>query len=97
MAATDVVRLDKKQERNLTRLQAHDNARSARDQLAGTLGALEERLNVPKRAARAGARARRKMQRFAEEQPGAAIAVAVGIAAAVGVGVWLVVRANLDR
>ncbi|GAA1057801.1 hypothetical protein GCM10017608_02030 [Agromyces luteolus] len=97
MAATDVVRLDRKQQRNFTRLQAHDNARAARDQLAGTLSALEEKLNVPKRAARATARAKRKMQRFADEQPGAAIALAVGVAAAVGVGVWLVVRANLDR
>ncbi|GAA1058767.1 DUF3618 domain-containing protein [Agromyces bracchium] len=97
MAATDVVRLDRKQQRNFTRLQAHDNARAARDQLAGTLSALEEKLNVPKRAARATARAKRKMQRFADEQPGAAIALAAGVVAAVGVGVWLVVRANLDR
>ena len=56
-AGTDVVKLDKKQQRNLTRLQAHDNARAARDQLAGTLNALEEKLNVPKRVARATDRA----------------------------------------
>ena len=57
-AGTDVVVLDKKQQRNLTRLQAHDNARAARDQLAGTLTLLEDRLNVPKRVARATARAK---------------------------------------
>lgn len=96
-AGTDVVTLDKKQQRNLTRLEAHDNARAARNQLAGTLSTLEERLNVPKRLARATGRAKRRIQRFADEQPGSAIAVAAGVAVAVGVGVWLVVRANLDR
>ncbi|GAA2030919.1 hypothetical protein GCM10009819_13390 [Agromyces tropicus] len=96
MAAATDARLDKKQQRNLTRIQAHDNARFARDQLAGTLSALEEKLNVPKRVARATGRAKRRVQRFADEQPGAAIVVAVGVVAAVGVGVWLVVRATLD-
>lgn len=96
-AGTDVVTLDKKQQRNLTRLEAHDNARAARNQLAGTLSTLEERLNVPKRLARATGRAKVRIQRFADEQPGSAIAVATGVAVAVGVGVWLVVRANLDR
>ena len=96
-AGTDVVTLDKKQQRNLTRLEAHDSARAARNQLAGTLSTLEERLNVPKRLARATGRAKQRIQRFADEQPGSAIAVAAGVAVAVGVGVWLVVRANLDR
>ncbi|BDZ54605.1 DUF3618 domain-containing protein [Agromyces marinus] len=96
MAAATDARLDKAQQRNLSRLQAHDNTRFARDQLAGTLSALEEKLNVPKRVARASGRAKRRIRRFADEQPGAAIAVAVGVIAAVGVGVWLVVRANLD-
>lgn len=96
-AGTDVATFDKKTQRNLTRLQAHDNARAARDELAATLGALEERLNVPKRLARATNRAKRRVQRFADEQPGTAIAVAASVAVAVGVGVWLVVRANLER
>ncbi|GAA4067888.1 hypothetical protein [Agromyces indicus] len=96
-AGTDVATLDKKTQRNLTRLQAHDNARAARDELAATLGAIEEHLNVPKRLARATARAKLRVQRFADDQPGTAIAVAAGVAVAVGVGVWLVVRANLER
>ena len=96
-AGTDVVKLDKKQQRNLTRVQAHDNARAARDQLAGTLNALEEKLNVPKRVARATDRAKRRARRFADEQPGAAMAAAASLVVAVGMGVWLVVRANLDR
>ena len=96
-AGTDVVKLDKVQQRNLTRLQAHDNARAARAQLVGTLNALEDRLNVPKRVARATDRAKVRIQRFADEQPGAAIAVATGVVVAVGLGVWLVVRSQLDR
>lgn len=96
-AGTDVATLDKKTQRNLTRLQAHDNARAARDELASTLSALEEQLNVPKRMARATRRARFRMQRFADEQPGTALVVAAGVVVAVGVGVWLVVRANLER
>ena len=43
------------------------------------------------------ARAKRRVQRFADEKPGTAIAVAASVAVAVGVGVWLVVRANLER
>jgi ElaB/YqjD/DUF883 family membrane-anchored ribosome-binding protein len=96
-AGTDVATLDRKQQRNLTRLQAHDNARAARDELAATLSALEDRLNLPKRVARASARAKRRFQRFAEEQPGTAAAIAVGAAVAVGVTVWLGVRAKLGR
>ena len=97
MATGNAVQLSNKQQRNLTRLQAHDNARAARDSLASTLTALEEKLNFPKRAARATARAKRRARQFADEQPGAAVAIAVGVATAVGFGVWLVVRANLDR
>ena len=97
MATANAVQLSSKQQRNLSRLQAHDNARSARHDLASALNALEEKLNFPKRAARATARAKRRAQQFADEQPGAALAVAVGAVVVVGVGVWLVVRANLDR
>ena len=68
-AGTDVATYDKKTQRNLTRLQAHDNARAARDDLARTLSALEEKLNVPKRAARATARAKRRVQRFVGTLP----------------------------
>ena len=96
-AGTDVATFDKKTQRNLTRLQAHDNARAARNDLVSTLSALEDRLNVPKRAARATERAKRRLQRFADEQPGTAMTVAASVAVAVGVGVWLVVRANLER
>lgn len=98
MTATDtgralVKRDAKTHERNLTRLQARQNSELARAEFASTLNALEDKLNVPKQVGRATARLKARAQRFADEQPGAAAAVAVGVAAAVGATVWLVVRA----
>ncbi|MDQ0577518.1 DUF3618 domain-containing protein [Agromyces albus] len=97
MTATDRPRLNKKTERNLTRIQAHDNAAAARADLVSTLSALEDKLNVPKQFKIKTAEAKVRLRRFADEQPVVAIGVAVAAVAAVGVTVWLVVRANLDR
>ena len=83
----------KKRERNLTRLEARVNSERARADFAGTLNALEDRLNVPKQVRIKSARAKVRLRRFANEQPVAAAAAAVGVVAAVGVTVWLVVRA----
>jgi hypothetical protein len=69
------------------------NSERARADFAGTLNALEDRLNVPKQVRIKSARAKVQLRRFANEQPVAAIAAAVGVVAAVGVTVWLVVRA----
>lgn len=77
-------------ERNLTRLQARLASERARAEFAGTLNALEDKLNLPKQA-------RKKWRALADERPGAAVAVAVGMVAAVGITVWLVVRANINR
>ncbi|WP_394553951.1 DUF3618 domain-containing protein [Agromyces sp. MMS24-JH15] len=79
-------------ERNLTRLQARLNVEQARGDFAATLNALEDRLNVPKRVARATDRAEARVRRFAKEHPIAAGAVAVGAVAAIGGLVWLAVR-----
>ena len=86
-------RTTKSQQRNLTRLEARANSERARASFAGTLNALEDKLNVPKQMAIKTERAKARLSRFADEQPGAAIAAAVGVAAVVGVGVWLIVRA----
>jgi hypothetical protein len=92
-----VVKRDaKSRERNLTRLQARQNSELARAEFASTLNALEDKLNVPKQLNRATARLKARVQQFADEQPGAALAVAVGVAAAVGATVWLVVRKIVD-
>jgi hypothetical protein len=101
MAATDAGRqLSKRDakthERNLTRLEAKVNSERARREFAGTLDALEDKLNVPKQLQRKTAVAKVRWRRFANEQPGAAVAAAAGVALSVGVVVWLVVRAAVD-
>ncbi|WP_159607293.1 DUF3618 domain-containing protein [Agromyces humi] len=101
MAATDAGRqLSKRDakthERNLTRLEAKANSERARREFAGTLDALEDKLNVPKQLQRKTAVAKVRWRRFANEQPGAAVAAAAGVALSVGVVVWLVVRAAVD-
>jgi hypothetical protein len=100
-AASDVSTTSKRaaaaRERNLTRVQARAASQRARAEFAATLDALEDKLNVPKQVGRRVERAKRKLRRFADEQPAAAIAAAVGVVAVVGATVWLVVRANLDR
>jgi negative regulator of sigma E activity len=83
----------KTRQRNLTRLEAKVNSERARADFAGTLNALEDKLNVPKQVRIKSARAKVELRRFANEQPVAAMAAAVGVVAAVGVTVWLVVRA----
>ncbi|QEO14335.1 DUF3618 domain-containing protein [Agromyces intestinalis] len=82
----------KAHERNLTRLQARLQVERARADFAGTLNALEDKLNVPKQVGRATDRARVRLRRFANEQPVAAAAAAVGVVLVAGGIVWLVVR-----
>lgn len=101
MTATDAgrqlaTRDARTRERNLTRLQAKVNSERARREFADTLNALEDKLNVPKQVRIKTARAKVQLRRFADEQPGAAVAVAVGVVAVVGVTVWLVVRSAVD-
>jgi negative regulator of sigma E activity len=97
MTVTDTGRVSgrdaKARQRNLTRLEAKVNSERARADFAGTLNALEDKLNVPKQLRIKSARAKVQLRRFANEQPVAAMAAAVGVVAAVGVTVWLVVRA----
>ena len=101
MTATDAgselsKRDSKTHQRNLTRLEAKVNSERARAQFAGTLDALEDKLNVPKQVKRRTAEAKVRFRRLADEQPVAAAAVAVAVVAVVGVTVWLVVRAVVD-
>ena len=86
----------KTRQRNLTRLEAKVNSQRARADFAGTLNALEDKLNVPKQLSRKTAKAKVEFRRFADERPVAAVAVAVGVVAVVGVVVWLVVRSAVD-
>ena len=100
MTATDAGNLKKRdaktRERNLTRLEAKQNSERARAEFASTLNSLEDKLNVPKQVGLKTTEAQVWFRRLADEQPGAAVAVAAGVVAVVGVTVWLVVRAVVD-
>ncbi|MFF2371931.1 hypothetical protein [Agromyces sp. NPDC058110] len=86
-------RTEKERERNLSRVQARIASERARADFAGTLNALEDKLNLPKQAKRKTDALKAKIDRMADEQPGTLLAVAAGAIAAIGVGIWLVVRA----
>lgn len=58
----------------------------ARAELAATLDALEDKLNLPKQA-------KATYERLRTQNPGALVAGAAGAAAALGLGVWAIVRA----
>ncbi len=69
-----------------------DPVERARAELKAALAAIEEKANVPKRAARATERAKVSARRFADRNPTGAVAAAVGVAIVVGVAVWGAVR-----
>ena len=64
----------------------------ARADLAATLEAIEDKLNLPKQARLAVDRARRRVQDLRTENPMALAAVAAGAAVLIGGAVWLIVR-----
>ncbi|PPL19683.1 hypothetical protein GY24_04705 [Microterricola pindariensis] len=65
----------------------------ARADLAATLDAIEDKLNVPKQIGLAAERGTERVRRLAAENPIALGAIALGAAAVVGLGVWGIVRA----
>lgn len=69
-----------------------DPVERARAELKAALNAIEEKANVPKRAAKATERAKVSARRFADRNPTGAALAAAGIAVAVGAVVWGVVR-----
>jgi len=71
-----------------------DRARAA---LAGTLDAIEYKLNVPKQVKINGRRFTLGLHRLGEENPSALAGIALGAAAVVGTCVWFGVKAVLDR
>ena len=65
----------------------------ARAELAATLDAIQDRLNLPRQTRLSLERTGRRVQRLRDENPVAFVAAAVGAAALIGGAVWLVVRA----
>jgi predicted nucleic acid-binding protein len=68
----------------------------ARAQLAATLDAVEEKVNIPKRLDRAAARARARLRTMRQENPVGLAAIGAGAAALVGVVVYVGYR-SLNR
>lgn len=79
------------QRRSRAELQA--DAVRARAELAATLDAIEDKLNVPKQIGLAVDRTEARVRRMAAENPLALGAVALAAATAVGLGVWAIIRA----
>lgn len=72
---------------------APSDVAKARSELAATLEAIEDKLNLPKQARLAVKRAVLRVQDLRTENPTALAAAAVGAAALIGGAVWLIVRA----
>ncbi len=72
--------------------QLGDPVAQARAELKAALAAIEEKANLPKRAARATDKAVHRARAFAKSRPVQAAALAVGVAAVVGLAVWEGVR-----
>lgn len=65
-----------------------DPVAQARAELVAALAAIEEKANLPKRAAGATRRGVADARRAARRHPGATVVLVVGAAAAVGLAVW---------
>jgi Protein of unknown function (DUF3618) len=64
----------------------------ARAEFAATLGEIEAKLNLPKRARASVKRSRERFEKLKEENPIALTAIIAGAAVAVGGGTWLAIR-----
>jgi negative regulator of sigma E activity len=72
--------------------QLGDPVAQARAELKAALAAIEEKANIPKRAARATDKFVHRARIFAKTKPAQAAVMAVGVAAVVGLAVWGGVR-----
>jgi hypothetical protein len=64
----------------------------ARAEFAATLGQIEAKLNLPKRARASAKRAGDRFEKLKEENPIALTGIIVGAVVAVGGGAWLATR-----
>lgn len=72
-------------------------ASRARAELAGTLDAIEYKLNLPKQVRLTTRRLTLGLRKLGDEHPAALVGIALGAATAAGAAVWLGVRALLNR
>jgi hypothetical protein len=83
--------------KHLGTVELRAEAARARAELAGTLDAIEYKLNLPKQVRRATRRLALGLRRLGEENPAALVGITLGAATAAGAAVWLGVRALLNR
>jgi len=68
-----------------------------REQLASTLDALEDKVNVPKQLGLASRKFGRRVQTLRRENPVLLAGIAAGVVAAIGVTAYLVVKITSKR
>ena len=79
----------------LDQLRAH--RAQTRAQLASTLDALEDKVNVPKQLGKASRKFGRRVQTLRRENPVLLAGIAVGVVAAIGATAYLVVKITSKR
>jgi hypothetical protein len=79
----------------LDQLRAH--RAQTRAQLASTLDALEDKVNVPKQLGKASRRFGRRVQTLRRENPVLLAGIAAGVVAAIGVAAYVVVKITSKR
>ena len=79
----------------LDQLRAH--RAHTRAQLASTLDALEDKVNVPKQLGKASRKFGRRVQTLRRENPALLAGIAVGVVAAIGATAYLVVKITSKR
>ena len=79
----------------LEQLRAH--RAQTRAQLASTLDALEDKVNVPKQLGKASRKFGRRVQTLRRENPVLLAGIAAGVAAAIGVTAYVVVKITSKR
>ena len=79
----------------LDQLRAH--RAQTRAQLASTLDALEDKVNVPKQLGKVSRKFGRRVQTLRRENPVLLTGIAVGVVAAIGVTAYLVVKITSKR
>lgn len=79
----------------LDQLRAH--RAQTRAQLASTLDALEDKVNIPKQLGKASRRFGRRVQTLRRENPVLLAGIAAGVVAAIGVTAYVVVKITSKR
>jgi len=79
----------------LEQLRAHRS--ETRAQLASTLDALEDKVNVPKQLGKASRNFGRRVQTLRQENPVLLVGIAAGVAAAIGLTAFVVVKITSKR